>query len=59
MAMKEVERVVVLKNEKTCKWEVRTRYRDFTGEKKQKTKRGFALKRGGGLGKGLPLEASR
>lgn len=37
--------MAVLKNEKTGKWEVRTRYRDYTGAKKQKTKRGFDLKR--------------
>ncbi len=37
--------MAVLKNSKTGKWEVRTRYRDFTGAKKQKTKRGFDLKR--------------
>lgn len=34
----------VLKNEKTGKWEVRTYYKDFTGELKQKTKRGFDKK---------------
>ena len=33
--------MVVIKNDKTGLWEVRTRYVDWTGEKKQKTKRGF------------------
>ncbi len=33
--------MAIIKNEKTGLWEVRTRYVDWTGEKKQKTKRGF------------------
>lgn len=33
--------MAVIRNEKTGMWEVRTRYVDWTGEKKQKTKRGF------------------
>ena len=37
--------VTVLKNKTTGKWEVRVWYKDFTGERKQKTKRGFELKR--------------
>ena len=36
--------MAVIKNEKTGCWEVRTRYADWTGEKKQKTKRGFERK---------------
>ena len=34
----------VIKNHKTGMWEVRTYYKDLTGERKQKTKRGFAKK---------------
>ena len=34
----------VSKNPRTGKWEVRTYYKDFTGERKQKTKRGFVKK---------------
>lgn len=34
----------VIKNEKTGTWEVRTRYKDWTGAIKQKTKRGFQKK---------------
>lgn len=34
----------VSKNEKSGKWEVRTYYKDFTGVRKQKTKRGFEKK---------------
>ena len=37
--------MAVIKNEKTGKWEVRTYYKDFTGETRQKTKRGFETKR--------------
>ena len=33
--------VAVIKNDKTGLWEVRTRYKDWTGATKQKTKRGF------------------
>ncbi len=36
--------MAVIKNETTGMWEVRTRYTDWTGEKKQKTKRGFTRK---------------
>jgi integrase len=35
----------VWKNPKTGKWEVRTYYSDYTGARKQKTKRGFDKKR--------------
>lgn len=34
--------MAVIKNKKTGRWEVRTYYKDLTGERKQKTKRGFA-----------------
>ena len=37
--------MTVLKNKTTGKWEVRVWYKDFTGERRQKTKRGFDLKR--------------
>ncbi|MBE6004016.1 MAG: site-specific integrase [Lachnospiraceae bacterium] len=36
--------MAVIKNEATNTWEVRARYVDWTGEKKQKTKRGFQRK---------------
>ena len=36
--------MAVIKNQKTGMWEVRTYYKDMTGERKQKTKRGFAKK---------------
>ena len=36
--------MAVIKNKKTGMWEVRTYYKDLTGERKQKTKRGFAKK---------------
>ena len=36
--------MAVIKNKKTGMWEVRTYYKDMTGERKQKTKRGFAKK---------------
>lgn len=36
--------MAVIKNKKTGMWEVRTYYKDWTGERKQKTKRGFAKK---------------
>ena len=36
--------MAVIKNQKTGMWEVRTYYKDLTGERKQKTKRGFAKK---------------
>ena len=36
--------MAVFKNEKTGLWEVRTYYKDFTGARKQKTKRGFSKK---------------
>ena len=36
--------MAVIKNHKTGMWEVRTYYKDLTGERKQKTKRGFAKK---------------
>lgn len=37
--------MAVIKNNNTGKWEVRTYYKDiFTGERKQKTKRGFNKK---------------
>ena len=34
--------MAVIKNHKTGMWEVRTYYKDLTGARKQKTKRGFA-----------------
>ena len=36
--------MAVIKNHKTGMWEVRTYYKDLTGERKQKTKRGFVKK---------------
>lgn len=36
--------MAVIKNKKTGMWEVRTYYKDWTGERKQKTKRGFTKK---------------
>ena len=36
--------MAVIKNQKTGMWEVRTYYKDWTGERKQKTKRGFVKK---------------
>ena len=36
--------MAVIKNNKTGMWEVRTYYKDMTGERKQKTKRGFTKK---------------
>ena len=36
--------MAVIKNKKTGMWEARTYYKDLTGERKQKTKRGFAKK---------------
>lgn len=36
--------MAIIKNETTGTWEVRTRYIDWTGAKKQKTKRGFTRK---------------
>ncbi|SEA20094.1 AP2-like DNA-binding integrase domain-containing protein [Lachnospiraceae bacterium NK3A20] len=36
--------MAVIRNEQTGKWEVRTRYTDWQGAKKQKTKRGFRTK---------------
>ena len=36
--------MAVIKNQKTGMWEVRTYYKDWTGERKQKTKRVFAKK---------------
>ena len=36
---------MICKNEKTGKWEVRTYYKNYKGERKQKTKRGFKTKR--------------
>jgi len=36
--------MAVVKNNKTGMWEVRTYYKDLTGARKQKTKRGFAKK---------------
>lgn len=36
--------MAVIKNQKTGMWEVRTYYKDWTGARKQKTKRGFAKK---------------
>lgn len=36
--------MAVIKNNKTGRWEVRTYYKDLTGARKQKTKRGFAKK---------------
>ncbi len=36
--------MAVIKNTKNNTWEVRTYYMDWTGERKQKTKRGFAKK---------------
>ena len=41
---KEVGQMAVIKNNKTGMWEVRTYYKDLTGARKQKTKRGFAKK---------------
>ena len=40
----EVILMAVNKNTKTNTWEVRTYYKDWTGERKQKTKRGFKRK---------------
>ena len=37
--------MAVIKNNKTGMWEVRTYYKDLTGARKQKTKRGFAKKK--------------
>ena len=36
--------MAVIKNQKTRMWEVRTYYKDWTGTRRQKTKRGFAKK---------------
>ena len=36
--------MAVIKNKKTGMWEVRTYYKDLTGERKQKTKRDCAKK---------------
>jgi len=36
--------MAVIKNNKTGMWEMRTYYKDLTGARKQKTKRGFAKK---------------
>lgn len=36
--------MAVIKNQKTGMWEVRTYYKDWTGTRMQKTKRGFAKK---------------
>lgn len=36
--------MAVIKNQKTGMWEVRTYYKDWTGTRRQKTKRGFAKK---------------
>ena len=36
--------MAVIKNNRTGMWEVRTYYKDLTGARKQKTKRGFAKK---------------
>ena len=36
---------MICKNEKTGKWEVRTYYKNYKGERKQKTKRGFKTKK--------------
>ena len=36
--------MAVIKNKKTGMWELRIYYKDLTGERKQKTKRGFAKK---------------
>lgn len=36
--------MAIIKNKKTGLWEVRTYYKDWTGERKQKTKRGFKRK---------------
>ena len=33
--------MAVIKNSKTGMWEVRTYYKDLTGARKQKTKKGF------------------
>lgn len=41
---KEEGQMAVIKNHKTGMWEVRTYYKDLTGARKQKTKRGFAKK---------------
>ena len=38
--------MAVIKNYKTGMWEVRTYYKNLTGARKQKTKRGFAKKTG-------------
>ena len=37
--------MAVYKNESNNTWYVMTRYQDWTGERKQKCKRGFATKR--------------
>ena len=36
--------MAVIKNQKTGMWEVRTYYKDWTGTRRQKTKRGFTKK---------------
>ena len=36
--------MAVIKNQKTGMWEVRTYYKDWTGTRRQKTKRDFAKK---------------
>lgn len=47
------------KDEKTGTWYVKLYYTDYTGTRRQKMKRGFALQREAkGLGKRFPSEAS-
>ena len=49
--------MAVIKNQKTGMWEVRTYYKDWTGERKQKTKRGLCEeKRSPGMGAEFQIE---
>ena len=49
--------MAVIKNKETGMWEVRTYYKDLTGERKQKTKRG--LQRKTKLSNGAELQTER
>ena len=44
---------MVFKNPKTDKWEVRCYYKNYKGERKQKTKRGFRTKSEAQIGKDI------
>ena len=47
--------MAVYKNESNNTWYVMTRYQDWTGERKQKCKRGFKTEAGGnGMGESVP-----